>query len=120
MVWERCSPKPWLLLGDTWRGRTGLKTGISRKDTNIPVDIRSHRVPSKSDRRRLPGDAEAGAVGGGETGAGRAAAAAAGWDGHRSRGLKAAYGIYMTSSLIGEKKVLASPLGLPGRRGPCG
>lgn len=21
MVWERCSPKPWLLLGDTWRGQ---------------------------------------------------------------------------------------------------
>lgn len=26
MVWERCSPNPWLLLGDTCRGRTELQS----------------------------------------------------------------------------------------------
>lgn len=49
---------------------------------------RSYRVPCKRDGWRLPGDAEAGAVGGRETGAGRAATGAAGRDGDGSRGLE--------------------------------
>lgn len=50
----------------------------------------SHRVSGESDRRRLPGDAEAGAVGGGEAVGG--GAAAAGGDGHRGCGLEKAGG----------------------------
>lgn len=45
-----------------------------------------HRISGESDGWRLPGDAEAGAVGGSETGGGRIAAA--GGDGHWSCGLK--------------------------------
>lgn len=49
-----------------------------------------HRGPGESDGWRLPGDAKAGAVGGGEAGGGRAArVTAAGRDGHWSRGLRA-------------------------------
>lgn len=45
-----------------------------------------HCVPGESDRRRLPGDAKAGAVGGSEAGG---AVTAAGRDGHWSCGLRA-------------------------------
>lgn len=50
----------------------------------------AHRVSGESDRRRLPGDAEAGAVGGGEAVGG--GVAAAGRDGHGGCGLKKAGG----------------------------
>lgn len=36
MVWERCSPKPWLLLGDTWTGETWLKGGGARRMSPPP------------------------------------------------------------------------------------
>lgn len=50
----------------------------------------THRVPSESDGWRLPGDTEAGAVGGGEAGGAQGCGVtAAGRDGHWCCGLRA-------------------------------
>lgn len=76
MVWERCSPKPWLLLGDTCREQTlvSLKVQTEARVQCAAAEAGllklSHCIPGEGDRWRLPGDAEAGAVGGSEAGGG--------------------------------------------------